>query len=54
MNTMKTMYEAWENGDYLNASNFITKLFQLYQIADGMHRSRIRTAFPEYFAELKY
>lgn len=51
---MKTMFEAWEEGTLKNPSNFFKKLFELYQISDGMHRSRLRTAFPEYFAKLEY
>lgn len=47
----KTAFEKWrdQQPNHTNLSNFICRLFELYQYADGTNRAKLNKAFPELF-----
>ena len=46
---MKCLYDQWCDGQQINLNNFTNKLFEAFQVADGINRSKFIKEWPEFF-----
>lgn len=47
------LFDKWYNGESLNINKFTKKLFELYCLADGSNRIKLKHSYPEYFSDSK-
>lgn len=49
MDTPRTVYERWLDGEYTNPGGFEQKIFEAYQHAGDTNKDKLKKAYPEYF-----
>ncbi len=50
MATEKCLYDRWMDGEKLNLNKFTLTLFQAFQYADGVNKTKILQNWSEYFS----
>jgi hypothetical protein len=51
MQNTNCLYDRWYDGDVVNINNFHQKLFELFQLADGINKAIILAGWPVLFRD---
>jgi len=50
---MKCLFDQWYDNEVTNLGSFTLLIFQAYVAASNDNREKLRTAFPEWFTNVK-